>query len=252
MTFKFETMINSMTEIFRVTAFFESLLFFISMIFFFTGADRSTWYGVLALFHIARSFVGFGIGRVVPSSYDFVEKLEFKGEKQLAYPTVRPALTRKVQYLLLEYYDDFEMPARLYLFIAFVSFVLDIISFFIVFGFLAGLKSDVGDLPDGTPDEVIEVALTAGNPYLGRIFVVMLYTICDIIYILWILHFRSRLGEAERGYAHKALLGFGNSMRIAFGTNPKGGKAGAPGGNANSAASMMQKNRSNSRGRTRD
>ena len=81
MTFKFETMINSMTEIFRVTAFLESLLFFISMIFFFTGEDRSTWYGVLALFHIARSFVGFGIGRVVPSSYDFVEKLEFKGEK---------------------------------------------------------------------------------------------------------------------------------------------------------------------------
>ena len=81
MTFKFETMINSMTEIFRVTSCLEGLLFFISMIFFFVGEDRSTWYGVLALFHVARSFVGFGIGRVVPSSYDFVEKLEFKGEK---------------------------------------------------------------------------------------------------------------------------------------------------------------------------
>ena len=81
MTFKFETMINSMTEIFRVTAFLEGILFFIAMIFFFTGTDRSTWYGVLALFHIARSWVGFAMGRVVPSSYDFVEKLEFKGEK---------------------------------------------------------------------------------------------------------------------------------------------------------------------------
>lgn len=86
MSFKFETMINSISEIFRVTAFLESLLFFIAMIFFFTGEDRSTWYGVLALFHVARSFVGFGIGRVVPSSYDFVEKLEFTGDRQLPYP----------------------------------------------------------------------------------------------------------------------------------------------------------------------
>ena len=52
--------------------------------------------------------------------------------------------------------------------------------------------------------------------------------------------------------AHKALLGFGNSMRIAFGTNPKGGKAGAPMGNPNSANSMLQKNRNHARGRTRD
>ena len=248
MTFKFETMINSMTEIFRVTAFLEGLLFFVAMIFFFTGTDRSTWYGVLALFHVARSFVGFGIGRVVPSSYDFVEKLEFQGEKQLAYPQVRPALTRKVQNLLLEYYDDFEMAARLYLFIAFITFILDIISFFVVFGFLAGLKSD----SDALTESLAEVFLTAGNPYLGRIFVVMLYTICDIVYILWILHFRSRMGETEKGYVHKALLGFGNSMRIAFGVNPKGGLAGVPGGNPNSAASMMQKNKNGARGRTRD
>ena len=153
--------------------------------------------------------------------------------------------------MLLEYYDDFDLVARLYLLIALISFVLDIISFFVVFGFLASLKSDVSDA-NLVLDELIETALTQGNPYLGRIFVVMLYTLCDIVYILWILHFRSRMGETERGYVHKALLGFGNSMRIAFGTNPKGGKAGAPGGNPNSANSMLQKNRNNARGRTRD
>ena len=47
--------------------------------------------------------------------------------------------------MLLEYYDDFELVARLYLLIALISFVLDIISFFTVFGLLASLKSDVSD-----------------------------------------------------------------------------------------------------------
>ena len=86
MTFKIETLLNSLAEIFRVTSILEMLLFFVAMIFFLIGIDYSTWYGVLSLFHVARAFVGFGMGRAVPSSYDFVEKLEFKGEKQLAYP----------------------------------------------------------------------------------------------------------------------------------------------------------------------
>ena len=77
MSFKFTYMLDSMSEIFRVTAALEGLLFFIAIIFFFVGEDRSTWYGVLALLHVARSFIGFAMGRVVPSSYDFVEKLEF-------------------------------------------------------------------------------------------------------------------------------------------------------------------------------
>jgi hypothetical protein len=83
MTFKFETLLNSLSEIFRVTSFLEFLLFFVVMIFFFVGEDRSVWFGVLALFHIARAFMGVAMGRVIPSSYDFVEKLEFKGDKQL-------------------------------------------------------------------------------------------------------------------------------------------------------------------------
>ena len=118
--------------------------------------------------------------------------------------------------MIVDYYEDFELVAKLYLLIAFVTFVLDIISFFTVFGMLASLKGDVTDSSLLT-DELEELALTAGNPYLGRIFVIMLYSICDIIYVLWIMHFRARMGEAERVYILKALLGFGNSMRIAFG-----------------------------------
>lgn len=259
MTFKFETLLDSLSEIFRVTSFLEGLLFFIAMIFFFVGTDKSVWYLVLALFHVARSFVGFGMGRLVPSSYDFVEKLEFKGDRPLEYRLVRPELTRKVQTLILEYYDDYEMPARLYTLLALVSLVLDIISFIAVFGLLAsfvgdfedaGSNADISaesasnmgldltaaqDLVNGlTTGAVVgeDYYLTLANPYLGRIIVVMLYTMCDVLLICWIVHFRSRVGATERGYVHKALLGFGNNMRIAFGANPKGGRPSAPGNNA--------------------
>ncbi len=79
-----------------MTSLLEGLLFFVAMIFFFIGNDKSVWYLVLALFHVARSFVGFAMGRLVPSSYDFVEKLEFKGEKPLVYENVRVEMQTKV------------------------------------------------------------------------------------------------------------------------------------------------------------
>mmetsp|Transcript_1756 Transcript_1756/g.2460 ORF Transcript_1756/g.2460 Transcript_1756/m.2460 type:complete len:171 (+) Transcript_1756:797-1309(+) len=145
MTFKFETLLDSLSEMFRWTSFLEGLLFFIAMIFFSAGVDNSVWYLVLSLFHVARAFVGFMIGRIVPSSYDFVEKLEFKSDRQLEYRLVRPALVRKVQSLLLDYYDDYEMPARLYTLLAVVSLALDMISFFAVFGLLAGFVSNSED-----------------------------------------------------------------------------------------------------------
>ena len=72
-------MLDSMSEIFRVTTILEGLMFWVAVVFFFVGEDQSMWFAVLALLHVARSFVGFAMGRVVPSSYDFVEKLEFKG-----------------------------------------------------------------------------------------------------------------------------------------------------------------------------
>ena len=90
------SLLDSVAEIFRVTSALEGILFFIAIVFFVIGNDRSMWYLVLALFHVARAFVGFAMARVVPSSYDFVEKLEFKGEATLKYQQVRPELTRRV------------------------------------------------------------------------------------------------------------------------------------------------------------
>lgn len=216
MTFKFVTMLNSLSEIFRVTSMLEFLLFFASIIFFTAGVDKSVWFGVLALFHVVRAFMGLAMGRVIPSSYDFVEKLEFRGDKPLVYSNVKGALTAKVKKLLVEYYDDYEKLAKLYTLLALITSVLDVISFFAVYGTLA---SRIGDIPDNYTEDQTEVGLTPLNAHLGRILVVMLYTMCDVVFILWILHFQMRLGENERKYALKALLGSGNEMRIAFGLN---------------------------------
>lgn len=140
---------------------------------------------------------------------------------------MQPQLVRKVKELILEYYDDFEKPARLYTLLAFISFVLDIISFFAVFALLVSFINSASFDLGSAPVPVIDAYLTLATPYLGRIIVIMLYTMCDVLYIFWIIHFRSRMGETERGYVLKALLGFGDAMRIAFGQNPKGGRAAA-------------------------
>ena len=250
LTFKLQTLLNSLTEIFRVTSTIEALMFFVAIVFFCFGPDGSTWYGVLALFHVARALVGFGMGRVVPSSYDFVEKIEFRGDKQYAsLLQLRTELEFKVKSLLADYYDDFEKLARLYSLLAIVSFTVDVVSFFAVFGLLTAYIGDGDDAKDvlGTAWNE-DIYLTAANPYLARILVILVYSICDIVYLLWLLHFRSRVGENERVYVLKALLGFGDSMRIAFGFAPKAKKP----GKRKQTADNLQKNKNGARSRARD
>ena len=57
-------------------------------------------------------------------------------------------MVTKVKALIMEHNEDFEMVARLYTLLALISFVLDVISFFIVFGFLAKIQSDTDDFND--------------------------------------------------------------------------------------------------------
>ena len=52
----------------------------------------------------------------------------------------------KVQNLLLDYYDDYEMVARIYFFIALGTTGLDILSFFIVFGTMASFTAEEREL----------------------------------------------------------------------------------------------------------
>ena len=99
---------------------------------------------------------------------------------------------------------------------------------------------DIGSL-DSLISDWEEKHLTQASAHLGRILVIMVYTICDIVFILWILHFRSRMGGPEREYLLKALLGFGDGMRVAFGAAPKGDMGKAPGSSGKNQA--IQKNR---------
>ena len=100
-------------------------------------------------------------------------------------------------------------------------------SFFAVYAQLAGFNNDAEDgaealsilASDDDANELKDVALTAGAPYIGRILVIMLYVFCDLAYLLWICFYRSRMGQAERAYILKALIGRGDNMKTAFGYN---------------------------------
>ena len=154
--------------------------------------------------------------------------------------------------------------------LALATFALDMISFFTVYGLLVSFSNeelddkksdadkltqeaatsfaeetgevveDVGSL-DSHISNLEELHLTQASAHLGRILVIMVYTICDIVFILWILHFRSRMGGPEREYLLKALLGFGDGMRVAFGAAPKGDMGKALGSSGKNQA--IQKNR---------
>ena len=228
LTFQFETLLDSMNEIFRITFFLDWLLFFVAILFFFKG-DFSIWNGgALFLCHIARAVFGFLIGRVVPTSYKFVKELEFKGDKQLEYQLVRAEMVTRVKKLIMVYYDDFEKLARWYTRLSIVCLVLDGITFWFEYGYLWLIQTGTDLLNIFDSDEFADLLLTVGNWNVGRIFVIMLWTSRDIVYILWIIHFRSQLGEAEKVYVLKALLGYGNPMRTAWNIPIKGSKGKAP------------------------
>ncbi len=63
--------------------------------------------------------------------------------------------------MLIEYYEDYEKPAKLYTLLAVVSTVLDVISFFAVFGLLAGFVSDYEEV-GSTTATAEEIANAAG------------------------------------------------------------------------------------------
>lgn len=105
----------------------------------------------------------------------------------------------QVRALTLEYLDDFEMPAKIYTLLSAVCFVLDTVSG-LVFVILTG--SQVG------PKKVMHGA---------QLFSVTLYFYLDLVYLAYVAHFCLRLPTVHRMYTGKALMGFGDEIRTAFG-----------------------------------
>jgi len=103
---------------------------------------------------------------------------------------------------VIEYLDDFEMPAKVYTFVTGGCLMIDTISLFIYL-ILLGKYTD---------------------PFfnLVQLFFVTAYFYLDVVYVLYLLHLRFRLPLALRDPIVKALIGFGFTLRQAFGQHPLG------------------------------
>ena len=178
----------------------EILGFFVNMVFFLGGGEYQLWFGIMNLFHVVRGFTGFVLNAIWPSSHDLMSKLDYSGHKQLVFAQVKPDLTKKMQVLLIEYYNDYEKPAKVYTATSCLTLLIDIISTWVYIG-----KIGLSDEP------------SAQTVFLGQLFSVFFYFILDIFFILWLVHFRFRLPESMQTYLPKALIGLGEPLREAFG-----------------------------------
>ena len=95
------------------------------------------------------------------------------------FAQVKPDLIKKVRALLLDYYKDYEKPAKVYTGMTCLTLLIDIISTWVYIG-------KVG-LNDEDP--------SAQTVHLGQLFAVFFYFILDMFFYLWLLHFRFRLPE---------------------------------------------------------
>jgi len=109
---------------------------------------------------------------------------------------VRPRLDQEVKRIMIEYLDDFEIPAKVYAFMTGGCLLIEIISIFIYL-ILLGKFTD---------------------PFfnLVQLFFVTAYFYLDIVYVLYLLHLRFRLPVSLRDPIIKALIGFGFSLRKIF------------------------------------
>jgi hypothetical protein len=97
----------------------------------------------------------------------------------------------------LEFLDDFEMPAKVYMALTAVCLLLDTISAFV---FL---------ILTGQPENKVL--------HFAQLFYVTFYFYLDLIYVAYVAHFSLKLPAAERIYTAKALMGLGEEMRAAYG-----------------------------------
>ena len=110
-------------------------------------------------------------------------------------------MTSQVQKLIVDYYGDVERPAQIYTLISIVALIIDIISIFIMLGFI------------GTMGEQVFHA------YLVQIICVQFYLLLDLYYILWTLHMSFRMHDPIRSWLLFAVLGSGSQMFEAFGAD---------------------------------
>ena len=170
------------------------------MVFFLGGNEYQLWYAVFCMFHVVRGFMGFIMSRVFPTSHEIISKLDYSGNRQLIFAQLKPDLSNKIKQLLLKYYEDYELPAKVYSGLSCLTILIDIIAFWVYIGKI-GLGED----------------LSSQTVYFGQLFSVFFYFILDVFFFLYLVHFRFRLPEQMKEYLPRALVGLGDKMKQVFG-----------------------------------
>ena len=133
------------------------------------------------MFHVIRGFTGFILNTIFPSSHDIMSKLDYtrNWNTQLKFAEFPDDLSKKMKNLLLDYYNDYEMPAKVYSATSVLTLLIDIISTWVYIGKI------------GLSDKA-----SAQTVFLGQLFSVFFYFVLDLYLFLWIVHFRFELPES--------------------------------------------------------
>ena len=199
--FQFEQAFSDIRDILTTVSALELLGFFVNMVFFLGGGEYQLWFGIMNMFHVIRGFTGFILNTIFPASHDIMSKLDYtrNWNTQLKFAEFPDDLAKKMKNLLLEYYNDYELPAKVYSATSVLTLLIDIISTWVYIGKI------------GLSDKE-----TAQTVFLGQLFSVFFYFILDLYLFLWIVHFRFQLSESMQTYLPFALVGDGRAMRAAF------------------------------------
>jgi len=86
MTFKFESILDGVQQVYFWLSLGEVVFFLFNIIFFVINQNAALWYAIFfLLFHIVRASVGLYISHMIPPSHEITRKIGYKGDVQLKF-----------------------------------------------------------------------------------------------------------------------------------------------------------------------
>jgi len=122
------------------TSTMEVILFLISLMMF----RGNIWFNVLALSHLLRSLIGVWLSRLIPYTHEMTQRLDFDDheKQQLQYAQTKPLIFRLMKTQVMEFYDDYELPALIYQGNTALCLFFDALSSFILLGMIGSSSKD--------------------------------------------------------------------------------------------------------------
>jgi hypothetical protein len=85
-TFKFEAILDGLSQMYLWVSVIEIVFFLFNIIFFVFASQNALWYAILFLLcHMLRATIGFYIHHMLPASHEFTNKIGYKGDTQLKF-----------------------------------------------------------------------------------------------------------------------------------------------------------------------